>query len=159
MVYLRQPGASEDAELMKEDGKDGCGTDIAHKEQVDAEDPARHGAPVGKLVVHQLARHCPPDKQAGEEATHGEEYLTRHKVEPVEESASAEAQPWYIAERERTEDADKQAADGDEGGSRAARDMQFLDEEGCAHLVERHERRDGCQRQEGVEEHRHEHAH
>ena len=70
---------------MQEDSEDGEGTDIAYQEEVGLEEATAERSPVGELIANQLLGHIPANEQAGEETTDGQEELSRHEVEEVEE--------------------------------------------------------------------------
>ena len=123
------------------------------------EEAATQRAPIGKLVAHHLVGNHPPDEDARQEAHHGKEYLTRDEVEAVEQRTAEERQPVDGTKRQRAESTDDGSRDGDDDGSLAAGDEQLFLEEGRRHLVERHQRRQGCQRQQHEEQQRHDVAH
>ena len=70
---------------MKEYKQYAEGTDIFHTEEIEVEEAATHGAPVGELVAHHLMGDSPAYKQTGEQTTYGEEDLTCDKIEDIEE--------------------------------------------------------------------------
>lgn len=79
-------------ELVKEYQKDEYRTDISDAEEVYAEEPCTHGAAVGKLITHQMARQMPTHIEAGEETAHGKDNLAGEKVEKVEQRFSGNLQ-------------------------------------------------------------------
>ena len=104
--------------------------------------------------------YIPSHKQTGKQSASRQEYLTRKEVEPVEYRLSAKDQPVAgVAIRQRTEHANDRAQQRDDNRTLGTRYLQLLVEEGGANLVERHQRGEGCQRQEGVEQQRHNLAH
>ena len=70
---------------MEEDGKNGDGAKPAHKQEVNPEPPAADGSPIGKLVKEKLLRQIPSHKKTGQESAYGQENLSGHEVEQVEE--------------------------------------------------------------------------
>lgn len=78
---------------MEENEEDAERTDVLHQEEVKVEKGAAQRAPVGELVADDFVGDEPTDEDAGEEAHHGEENLTRHEVEDVEQRHAEELQP------------------------------------------------------------------
>ena len=77
---------------MEEDEKDADRTDVLHEEEVEVEEAAAEGTPVGELVTHNLVRYEPTDEDAGEEADNRQEDLACDEVKPIEERLAEELQ-------------------------------------------------------------------
>ena len=77
---------------MQEDEEDADRTDILHQEQVKMEILSAQGAPVGKLVTHNLMRNEPSNEDAGEESDDRQENLACYEVKPVEHGPLEERQ-------------------------------------------------------------------
>ena len=125
--------------------------DIFHEEQIDMEHIATESAPVGELVVNNLVRQIPAYEKTSEETTYGKEHLTGDKVENVEQCLTKEWQTLNATKRQGTERAHDTAANGDDERSLVACETQLLLKECRADLVERDERRESCERKQGIE--------
>ena len=68
------------SELVKENYNDAHGADKPHAEEEDGVERGAQRAVVGELVMNDLTRGEPSDKEAGEHGTNGHEHLTRHIV-------------------------------------------------------------------------------
>ena len=109
--------------------------------------------------MNNLTRGEPSDKETGEHGTNGHEHLTRHIVAPVEERLASEREPVDSATRQRTKHADDGTHARLYPRTTLARDVQLLIEQRGAYLVHGDGRRESCQRQESIEEQRHDVAH
>lgn len=70
---------------MQEDEENANRANELHQEKVEMEQAdVAQCVIVGELVAHNLMRHEPADKDAGEEAHDRQEHLTSDKVEEVE---------------------------------------------------------------------------
>ena len=98
---------------MKEDEENTDGTDILHQEEVEMEDATvAQRAVVRKLIAHTLMGHKPSDKDAGEEAYDRQEQLSGNEVEEIEHRHAEELVVVPSPQRERTDDAHEDTADG-----------------------------------------------
>ena len=71
---------------MQEDKQDTDGADVLDEEEIDVEQSSvAERAPVGKLIFHNLVGCEPTDKDTSEEAHDGQEHLSCHKIEEIED--------------------------------------------------------------------------
>ena len=75
---------------MEEDEEDAERTDKTRHEEVDTEELAAEGSPIGKLVLEDFARHIPPQENTGKECTQRHEELRRKMVATIEECQTEE---------------------------------------------------------------------
>ena len=139
------------SKLVHEYQDDEQGTDIFHEEEIDVEKTSTESAPVCELVAHNLVWQIPTNEKAGEETTDGEEHLTRDEIEDVEQRLSEERQSLHTTKRQRAERTHDTTADSDYERSTVAGETHLLLEKGCADLMERDERRECGERQQGIE--------
>ena len=78
---------------MEEDKQNGQWTDVLHQEEISVEITPGQFTAIGKLVAHNLVVYVPTNEDAGQEAYHRQEYLTRDEVKPFEERLTKELQP------------------------------------------------------------------
>lgn len=71
---------------MKEDHSDAHRRDESDEEEPDSVESSRHRAPVGELVLDNLARRNPTHKDAGEEGAERQQDVRREEVAEVEEA-------------------------------------------------------------------------
>ena len=126
---------------MQEYKKDADRTNILYAKYEYMEEFAAQGAPVCKLVVHHLMRQIPANKEACEETSYGQHYLSGEKVEDVEQRTAANLQSVPFAQRQRAYRADNRAGQSDDESGTLTGGVKLLMDECRAHLMKRYERR------------------
>ena len=139
------------SKLVKENYNDAHGADKPHAEEEDGVERGAQRAVVGELVMNDLTRGEPSDKEAGEHGTNGHEHLTRHIVAPVEKRLASEREPVDSATRQRTKHANDGAHTRLYPRPTLACDVQLLIEQRGANLMHGDGRRERRQGQESIE--------
>jgi len=78
---------------MQEDEQDAQRADILHQEDIEVEIfPDTQCTTISELVVYQLMRYEPANQDTGQETYDGQENLSCHKVEDIEQCLFEEMQ-------------------------------------------------------------------
>ena len=121
---------------MEEDGEDRQRCHETHQEEVDAKETLRDGPPVGELILHQFLGHDPAEENTGQETTDGEEDLSGHEIEDIEQRLTANLQPAPVAQRQGADSPDDGTSHRHDDSTFLTGDMQLLIEESRRDLMQ-----------------------
>ena len=120
---------------MQEDQEDADWTDESDGKEEDRKKLSTYRIPVGEFITHNLLWHIPAQEQTGKESCQRKEYLTRNKVEPIEQRLSEERKLICCTQRERAEGSDDGTGNRNDGSTLLAVYLQLLVEERGIHLM------------------------
>lgn len=144
-----QPG--QEPQLVEEHDDDGHGSDVFHEEYVGREEAEAQASLIGQFGLQHPAVYAHAYEDAGQQAAQREHDLGREIVQGFKERQAADGEVLERAERERTERAEQEHADGDQPGGFAAAQVEFLQDVGRGHFVQRYGGREGGHGEQDVE--------